>query len=1169
MSWFSKLKSVASKAIQSIKEAAKNPPPGVNVQSALDYVLGRQTRTRPPPPPPPPPRIPLPRRPRPKHYINGVYAVRVNDLNVQYKRFTLDGNQGVQQWHYNSIELDVPVNDETGYPTQKQANDRLRSEIGHKLENQNYNGLIWERLKELHTVYQYRELVGFEFRSFDILGKTTVNEVNAIDVNHPEMINIHHFNSSNQVCDYHFIPDLTLNPNSLKFSENCVVQALYSNYFGALRLKKVFNKPQDEFCKQFGYKNMEECTKNGVTISQLIDFLESHKIGYVGVDDNYNVIYRKSYSPSNHKIFCFMVGNQHLVSFINDNSAVVKAIFTQPTTSLESQGRNKLVQFDGIVVNTDKDQDKTDLIFDRDTFDQADFTIEHFNSLDSTGKTIYYTGKSYKDLLVACLKQGIPKPRVTADGTKISKIWWTKNHKIYLTKTDNYDVVKGYCKDNNLRFFGQSMAKAIVDKHLKQNEIDSCLITEELMDIFTNWSHNEKYFLLKHSENTKSIDLSRAYQNSLYNNSEPWCIFDGVKNVVECNKLHKTGLYYIEITNKEKEANLFFRTTKGWFYRHTVEYLIKNGFELTIKYFLEPSRNLEENYFKPIIDEIYTSRPKDVADISLYQDREPTDPDQLIEEHYKKADTLAKQTVRILSGILRSYKSNTSGKCSFGTKLSCLAYVKKYTDHKYSLTKITNDSEDDSRNVYFVSCWKPKIQVINSLPIGHQMLENSMVLLHQAYKLSTIPQDNIVAINCDEVIYDGNITIPAAPIVTLSNGHKGLLYNKNDQKTAYARWSKNSFINSTFTQIESYQIKQLSYTNITSDQKHYILEEIIKQKKNGLILGIAGTGKSYYIKHNFSKYVKLTFTKTAAKEINKDLGPDDVQAKTINKFFGMDYNGMVSRRVIRQCLKGVTGIVVDEVAQCNYHCYRILKLINMCNPNIHLVMFGDYDQTEPVKEENRDYQNTNLVKELANCHVVTLTECVRASDRQIVNVFREILDNKFFPQKQSTSKYIPTDINITVTNSARKQINKVHNTIKLRSYQGPTKVIEFTKLDKDDPRQDMTLFIGCKLICFDSFTLKDEFENEIGNCDKFIVESLDKTHAVLRDVDDNEQVTMSYTEIKNHLVLNYAITVNRAQGMTITEPYSIFEWDHPHNSNKKRYTAYSRCRDQSQIRIYS
>ena len=126
--------------------------------------------------------------------------------------------------------------------------------------------------------------------------------------------------------------------------------------------------------------------------------------------------------------------------------------------------------------------------------------------------------------------------------------------------------------------------------------------------------------------------------------------------------------------------------------------------------------------------------------------------------------------------------------------------------------------------------------------------------------------------------------------------------------------------------------------------------------------------------------------------------------------------------------------------------------------------------------------------------------------------------------------------------------------------------IKFEKLDDDDQRQDMILHKGCRLISIDSFNLEDIF---IDNCDEFVVEKLNKTSVVLKDLNDENIIELSYKDVKKYLVLNYAITINRAQGLTIEEPYSIWEWNHQYMSNKKRYTAYSRCRDESLIHIYS
>jgi len=49
--------------------------------------------------------------------------------------------------------------------------------------------------------------------------------------------------------------------------------------------------------------------------------------------------------------------------------------------------------------------------------------------------------------------------------------------------------------------------------------------------------------------------------------------------------------------------------------------------------------------------------------------------------------------------------------------------------------------------------------------------------------------------------------------------------------------------------------------------------------------------------------------------------------------------------------------------------------------------------------------------------------------------------------------------------------------------------------------------------------------------------------------------------------LRFAMTVNKLQGKTLTQPFTIHEWDHPYNDAYKKYTSCSRAERKGQYTI--
>jgi len=1137
---------------------------------------------------------------------SGTYIISVSDLTVSFKR--TDVPDPILTKTFSTLDsVEVVVNIDTVFTTYAESQDALnqyiRGELTKNPDSGNPNP-VWERMREKWDTYKHRSFVTLTYGSFTVDEILTTVAVNTIPENVPSFLDLGLMDSTGSVCDWYFLPDRELAQNNSTFiySLNCVIQALFDHFHDVRGLKKLF-KNIDKLCQLLGSRDHQDCLDNGVSLRGLCNFLDSNKLRYRGLDDNYNLIVKGSFEGAAIcKMFVFFVSNNHLVHLDQKDKAILEVKNKTPVTFTNENIRQTNFIYSAIERKVQGKNNELEYSFDLDSFDRQSFTVDHFNVLKSRPFTVYYTCKSYHDILKTCADRCIPKPQIKVKKGSIFGLEW-KRWSIKLTNVENYVTVKQYCINNDIKFYGQSLGNAIYTKYLKETDMNSALITEPILDIFINWKHNEKYYILDHSRSTSSIDLTRAYQNAMYNNTENYCTFDGINDVVPVTGLDGTGIYYIEFKNKFKEANLFFRCLKGWFYRHTIEYLIQQGFEIDVQYFLKPSRTIANNHFKSIIDEIYTN---------------------------SNHDEDAKDAVRILSGILRKCTKTCNSKSLIGTKLSCLAYAKESGCDKYLLRVFDNSNDDPDKHIYLISTWSEKIEVINTLPIAHQILENSMVLLHNSFKISGLNVDDICALNCDEIIFDSKCKVLPAPKVSLNKGNEQAMYRFNTQKLLYksnipglkgGRWSENSTIWSKFDERSSYRYESKIVELVEHDQFNYIIENVIKAKRNCIITGLAGTGKSAFIKGVpglldpcfGDGYIKLAYTRLAARLI---------KGETIHHFTKMNLEGEVGKIN----LTNVKGIIVDEIGLCAGVGYRILKLLQMVKPDLHIVLFGDYNQTEPCKEEGIDYENSRLVKELSGFHRVNLTEAVRQEDKTIVNRYRQILNNEYEPNFSKTKDFCKniTEINICVTNKMRKELNRTlnHWFFRQNAHKGhieiilppcacqhcnnPEKPIEipltmpileftedfFTQVETffteqsrliamekkrveviesqlnggcaHGQRQNMIIFPGCKLIALESLN-----EIEIGNCDMFTVKKILKDSIeITRDDNPTEIITMTKSQLKNHLTLNYAITVNRCQGMTISEKYSIFQWNHPHNNNKKRYTAYSRCRNENLITIY-
>jgi ATP-dependent exoDNAse (exonuclease V) alpha subunit len=83
------------------------------------------------------------------------------------------------------------------------------------------------------------------------------------------------------------------------------------------------------------------------------------------------------------------------------------------------------------------------------------------------------------------------------------------------------------------------------------------------------------------------------------------------------------------------------------------------------------------------------------------------------------------------------------------------------------------------------------------------------------------------------------------------------------------------------------------------------------------------------------------------------------------------------------------------------------------------------------------------------------------------------------------------------------------------------------------------------------------------NGSTFLVKSIEPL--VLKDTLSHQDITINKDVFKEYFYVNYCSTVHRCQGETITEPFTIHEWNRM--DTKMRYTAISRATSKTLINI--
>ena len=315
--------------------------------------------------------------------------------------------------------------------------------------------------------------------------------------------------------------------------------------------------------------------------------------------------------------------------------------------------------------------------------------------------------------------------------------------------------------------------------------------------------------------------------------------------------------------------------------------------------------------------------------------------------------------------------------------------------------------------------------------------------------------------------------------------------------------------------------------------KHISVKLNVENFNSCYVDGRAGVGKSHLIgsikkelDQNKLKYVCLAPTNKAARNIN---------GMTIHKFVGKDCQKLSK---IKKCVSRIDAIFIDEVSMLHELYYRVILAMKKAKPTLRIIMVGDYEQLEPVKDRvnNCDYKGSRALWEICDGNRVELTKC-RRSDDILFNLCKNV-ENVKSDQFGKTF----TMRNLAFSNKRRMEINDICMDISVKDQE----YLLVKKYELDENSQDMKLTIGTPVIA-----RKNCREYEICNNDTFSIVNISDT---LIGLDSGGFIPID--EFAKLFHVAYCITVHRSQGMTINEPYSIYEWKK--FDKRLKYVALSR-----------
>lgn len=325
------------------------------------------------------------------------------------------------------------------------------------------------------------------------------------------------------------------------------------------------------------------------------------------------------------------------------------------------------------------------------------------------------------------------------------------------------------------------------------------------------------------------------------------------------------------------------------------------------------------------------------------------------------------------------------------------------------------------------------------------------------------------------------------------------------------------------------------------DEKNYKRCLEYDNTKGVFLTGLGGTGKTYFCNKLIEKLQK------DGNEVIK-LGTTNVSANLLE--------GMTIDKFQHINKKKLMYIFLDEISMLKEKFYLFLVQLKMKYKDIKIIMAGDYNQLKPVGERaNFNYKNSRALYEIVDGNFIHLVRCMR-SDATLFHLSKKVLEgNDEIVSKVDNSKL--NYLNISFTNEKRKEINEKCMKRYMNEFQYTEKHF-VKKIEGNNNSQEFVLMKGMPVITHKTVKKYDFCNNEF-----FKVKQITNNNIIVSN--DKKELVLEKEIFDKYFNLAFCITTHKSQGLTIKEPYTIYEWD-KFNRNMK-YVAISRSSDINNITI--
>lgn len=689
-----------------------------------------------------------------------------------------------------------------------------------------------------------------------------------------------------------------------------------------------------------------------------------------------------------------------------------------------------------------------------------------------------------------------------------------KDKRVILAR--DVELCKTICKRMETEYTGQGIGELLIDM---MGDLPQSHMNPEMLAMFVHPGQKRRmhhgFFngaTATKKDELQCWDIVKAYSYCLVNALQDWGVFDFNDTWEECTFDQKfdgevAAGYYIV---KTSDRTLF--VGDGIYSAPLVRKAVAEGIRFSSTHKMVPSSWVPKEKLIALVDRIKTLSDGDPGVMKALNCR--------------------------ISGMFGKTQVKRWTACVTRSMDDVLAKFSMYTHTPNQKPFIIKRDVDDK--TFWLYGYQSTVDMTeNNMPWYIQITDQANIMLFDLVKAAG-GFDRLVYRNTDcAVMRDGELP-------------EGLIGAEWGQVKAskLPHWTHSTYLDAP-TKVPEWR-RTLAYND--SDQAAAIAKAIIANG-GGLLMGRAGTGKTYVAKAfrdaleaAGQRAAVCAFTNKAALVAG---------GKTIHRLLTLDKAAKMSVKTAHALKREFDWVIVDEISMISKTLWARLAFLKQTT-GMKLLLVGDHRQCAPVDptEDKRHYFDHGVVRYLANSMRCELTARKRY-DKALWDELELVWAEKSIDLAQYAPKEV-TDVNLCFINETRVRVNE-----QLMRLRAPVDAVELPCNPKDELSQKVWLFAGLPVLARKTAG----GGNALVNNEAWVVERVEEGVVNLRSKARDLTFECKVADFQATFLPAYAVTIHKAQGETIEEPFTIHDWTHMMFDRRLKYTAMSRARTCGQIQI--